>query len=98
MPDENLAFMRYFAALPDPRVTRTKKHALHDILGVTFCAVICGADSFEEIERFGQARQDWLKRYFALENGIPSHDTFNRVLAALDHQVSRPASRGGWPS
>jgi predicted transposase YbfD/YdcC len=87
MPDETLAFTRYFAALPDPRVNRTKKHTLHDILGVTFCAVICGADSFEEIARFGEARQDWLKRFFALENGIPSHDTFNRVLAALDHNV-----------
>jgi predicted transposase YbfD/YdcC len=68
-------------------VNRTKKHTLHDILGVTFCAVICGADSFEEIERFGEARQEWLKRFFTLENGIPSHDTFNRVLAALDRDV-----------
>lgn len=47
-------------------------------------AVICGADSFEEIERFGKAREDWLKRFLRLPNGIPSHDTFNRVLAALD--------------
>src|SRR5258708_30641529 len=86
MPEENLAFTRYFAALTDPRVNRTKKHTLHDILGVTFCAVICGADSFEEIERFGDARGDWLRRFFPLTNGIPSHDTFNRVLAALDHK------------
>jgi predicted transposase YbfD/YdcC len=87
MPDADLAFTRYFAALPDPRVNRTKKHTLHDILGVTFCAVICGADSFEEIARFGHARESWLKRFFPLANGIPSHDTFNRVLAALDHNV-----------
>ena len=87
MPDRELAFTRYFADLPDPRVNRTKKHALGDILGVTLCAVICGADSFEEIERFGDARVDWLKQYFPLVNGIPSHDTFNRVLAALDRQV-----------
>lgn len=87
MPDANLAFTRYFAELPDPRVNRTKKHTLHDILGVTFCAVICGADSFEEIERFGNAREPWLKRFFPLTNGIPSHDTFNRVLAVLDHDV-----------
>lgn len=80
-------FIRYFAALPDPRAERTKKHALSDILGVTLCAVICGADSFEEIERFGDARVDWLKQYFPLTNGIPSHDTFNRVLAALDRKV-----------
>lgn len=87
MPDQEPGFIRYFADLPDPRVNRTKKHALADILGVTLCAVICGADSFEEIERFGDAREEWLKRYFPLENGIPSHDTFDRVLAALDRKV-----------
>jgi hypothetical protein len=87
MPESELAFTRYFAGVPDPRANRTKKHALADILGVTLCAVICGADSFEEIERFGDARESWLKQYFPLENGIPSHDTFNRVLAALDRNV-----------
>src|SRR5437763_16762528 len=87
MPDQELAFARYFVDLPDPRVNRTKKHALADILGVTLCAVICGADSFEEIARFGDARVEWLKQYFPLENGIPSHDTFNRVLAALARQA-----------
>ena len=79
-----IRFTSYFADLPDPRVNRTKKHRLDDILGITLCAVICGADSFEEIERFGDARHDWLKRFLALPYGIPSHDTFNRVLAALD--------------
>lgn len=83
MPTE-LGFVRYFADLPDPRSDRTKWHRLDDILVITLCAVICGADSFEEIERFGKARQDWLKRFLALPKGIPSHDTFNRVLAALD--------------
>ena len=77
---------RYFADLPDPRVDRTRKHRLDDILVITLCAVLCGADSFEEIERFGKARRDWLKRFLALPRGIPSHDTFNRVLAALDRR------------
>ena len=86
MPKSEISFARYFADLPDPRVNRTKKHRLDDILGITLCAVICGADSFEEIERFGDARERWLRRYFALPNGIPSHDTFNRVLAALDRK------------
>src|SRR5262245_24770860 len=86
MPKSEIRFARYFAELPDPRVDRTKKHRLDDILAITLCAVICGADSFEEIERFGEARQDWLKRFLALPNGIPSHDTFNRVFAALDRQ------------
>jgi predicted transposase YbfD/YdcC len=47
---------------------------------------VCGADSFEEIERFGKARHDWLKGFLELPKGIPSHDTFNRVLAALDRK------------
>ena len=85
MPTE-IGFVRYFADLPDPRVDRTKWHRLDDILVITLCAVICGADSFEEIERFGKARHDWLKRFLALPKGIPSHDTFNRVLAALDRR------------
>jgi predicted transposase YbfD/YdcC len=87
MPKPELSFLAYFADLPDPRVDRAKKHRLDDILGVTLCAVVCGADSFEEIERFGVAREGWLRRFFALKNGIPSHDTFNRVLAALDRKT-----------
>jgi predicted transposase YbfD/YdcC len=86
MPAPEFRFARYFADLPDPRVDRTKKHRLDDILVIALCAVICGADSFEEIERFGKARRDWLGRFLALPNGIPSHDTFNRVFAALDRQ------------
>jgi predicted transposase YbfD/YdcC len=95
MPDSELAFSRYFADLPDPRSDRTKKHSLADILGVTLCAVICGADSFEEIERFGEARLPWLREWFPLPNGIPSHDTFNRVLAALDRKTFA-AGFGRW--
>jgi predicted transposase YbfD/YdcC len=83
MPTD-LSFARYFADLPDPRVEQMCWHRLDDILVISLCAVICGADGFEEIARFGQAREDWLKRFLVLPKGIPSHDTFNRVLAALD--------------
>jgi predicted transposase YbfD/YdcC len=86
MPTD-ITFARFFADLPDPRVNRTKRHRLDDILAITLCAVICGADSFDEIERFGDAREGWLKRFLALPHGIPSHDTFNRVLAALDRKA-----------
>lgn len=93
MPE--ISFARYFAELPDPRVDRTRRHRLDDILAIALCAVICGADSFEEIERFGEAREQWLRRFLALPNGIPSHDTFNRVLAALDRKAFA-ACFGGW--
>ena len=84
MAAPQLAFAEHFAGLPDPRIERTKKHLLLDILAITLCATLAGADSFEEVERFGKARLDWLKRFLALPNGVPSHDTFNRVFAALN--------------
>jgi hypothetical protein len=91
-----LPFVRYFADLPDPRVDRTKRRRLDDILVVTRCAAVCGADSFEEIERFGKSRRAWLKGFLALPNGIPSHDTFNRVLAALNRKkLPRVSPAGG---
>jgi len=77
----------HFATLTDPRVDRTKEHALLDILTIAVCAIICGADSFVEMEEFGEAKQEWLATFLALPNGIPSHDTFTRVFAALDPEA-----------
>jgi predicted transposase YbfD/YdcC len=74
----------HFAALDDPRVDRTKHHPLLDIIVIAVCAVICGADSWVEIEEFGKAKRAWFRTFLALPNGIPSHDTFGRVFAALD--------------
>ena len=84
MPTPDVSLLRHFADLPDPRIDRTKKHRLLDILAITLCATIAGTDSWEEVERFGKAKTDWLRRFLALPNGIPSHDTFNRVFAAVD--------------
>jgi predicted transposase YbfD/YdcC len=75
---------QYFSNLEDPRVDRTKLHKLVDILVIAICAVIAGADNWEDIEEFGKARQEWLQTFLELPNGIPSHDTFNRVFARLD--------------
>lgn len=75
---------QYFSDLEDPRVDRTKLHKLVDILVIAICAVIAGADNWEDIEEFGKARQEWFKTFLELPNGIPSHDTFNRVFARLD--------------
>ena len=75
---------QHFADLEDPRVDRTKLHKLIDILVIAICAVIAGADNWEDIEEFGKVREAWFKTILELSNGIPSHDTFNRVFARLD--------------
>ena len=66
--------------IPDPRIERTKRHLLVDILVIAICASICGAESWEEIAEFGRAKQEWFSRFLALPHGIASHDTFRRVF------------------
>ncbi len=81
------ALVDHFASLEDPRVERTKRHPLLSILAIALCGVIVGAESWDEIEEFGKAKADWFGQVLDLPHGIPSHDTFNRVFAALDpHQ------------
>ena len=78
------ALLQHFTSLDDPRLSRTRLHTFTDILGIALCAVICGADTWIEIEAYGLAKQEWLQEWLTLENGIPSHDTFARVFARLD--------------
>lgn len=73
----------YFGDLPDPRRGPAILHRLIDILTIALLGVVCGADDYEAIAEFGERRADWLKTFLALPNGIPSHDTFNRVFAML---------------
>jgi len=75
--------LRYFRDLPDPRACNVV-HRLHDILVIAICAVICGADGWAEVELFGRSKLAWFKTFLDLPNGIPSHDTFGRVFAALN--------------
>jgi predicted transposase YbfD/YdcC len=79
-----LAIQTHFADLEDPRIDRTRLHDLMDIVVIAICAVICGAEGWEDIAKYGRAKQDWLKTFLALPNGIPSHDTFRRVFCLLD--------------
>ena len=76
--------LRAFAQLPDPRMNRTKRHCLEDILAIAICAIICGADGWTQVALFGRSKIKWLKTFLVLPNGIPSHDTFGRVFAKLD--------------
>jgi predicted transposase YbfD/YdcC len=72
-----------FSSLPDPRVVGRTTHNLVDIMVLTVCAVLCGADDWEAVEMWGNAKHKWLRQYIPLENGIPSHDTIGRVFGAL---------------
>jgi predicted transposase YbfD/YdcC len=73
-----------FAQVEDPRVERTKRHRLRDIIILAICGVICGAEGWVEIEEFGKAKEAWFTELLNLPNGIPSHDTFGRVFAHID--------------
>jgi predicted transposase YbfD/YdcC len=78
------SILRCFASLRDPRTSRRpKKHLLLDIVAIAICAVIAGADDWPKIEVFARARLDWLKTFLSLPNGVPSHDTFERIFEAL---------------
>ncbi len=74
----------HFAKVSDPRIERTKRHKLLDIICIAICAVICGADNWVEVENFGQQKLSWLQTFLELPNGIPSHDTFGRVFALVN--------------
>ena len=76
--------LKYFAELSDPRVERTREHLLEEILLMAIAAVLSGAGSWNEIEDYGKAKRAWFKGFLKLPGGIPSHDTFNRVISGLD--------------
>jgi predicted transposase YbfD/YdcC len=73
-----------FSDMPDPRVVGRTDHHLLDILVLTVCAVVCGADDWEAVEMWGDAKLEWLRQYIPLKNGIPSHDTIGRLFAAMN--------------
>jgi predicted transposase YbfD/YdcC len=78
------SLMSHLSFIEDPRIDRTKEHLLIDILMISVCAMLCGAESFVEFEQFGNAKRDFLGGFLQLPNGIPSHDTFRRVFSLLD--------------
>jgi predicted transposase YbfD/YdcC len=76
--------LEYFAALPDPRRDHGKVHMLDEIVFMSISAVLCGADSWQEIADYSHSKYDWLKTFLTLPGGVPSHDTFRRVFCLLD--------------
>ena len=78
------AIASHFAHVEDPRIERSKRHLLIDVMTITILAVICGADSWVAVVQFGKAKETWLKTFLKLPNGIPSHDTIGRVFSLLD--------------
>ena len=75
--------IEYFEDLPDPRMDRSKKHKVVDILVIGLCSQLTGGSGFSDMETFGRIREDWLRTFLELPEGIPSHDTFNRCFAAI---------------
>ncbi|HNX95511.1 MAG TPA: ISAs1 family transposase [Holophaga sp.] len=79
---KNLLF--HLAALPDPRELRGQRHLLLDVLVIAVLATLCGVDEWEGIEDFALEEEAWLRTFLVLPNGIPSHDTFNRIFRMID--------------
>ena len=93
-PLAGCAFRSHFGDLPDPRIDRCKRHQLLDVVTIALCAVLCGADTWVAVAEFGRSKEAWLRTFLALPNGIPSHDTFGRVFAALDPTAFETAFLG----
>ena len=82
----NASIVEHFRTLEDPRIERTKKHLLLDILVIAVCTLLTGGEGFQDMEFFGKSKLPWLQTFLALPHGIPSHDTFGRVFARLNPQ------------
>ena len=80
----NASIVEHFQTLEDPRIERTKKHLLLDILIIAVCTLLTGGEGFRDMELFGKSKRQWLQTFLALPHGIPSHDTFGRVFARLN--------------
>lgn len=86
------SFQEHFASLTAPRSSQApnQRHALLAMLVITVCAVMCGADGWEDIEEYGKAQASWFAEVLDLPQGIPGHDTLRRVLSRLDPDELRP--------
>jgi len=91
--------LRHFSTLKDPRLKRRRLHPLVNILVISVCAVVTGANDFQDVVVFADKRKDWLSRFLDMSEGVPSHDTFERVFARLDQRAFQrcfSAWMGSW--
>jgi len=84
MTGPSAAIYNHFKNVTDPRVNRGANHSLLEMMFVALTAAICGANGWADVERFGNSKLNWFRRFIELEHGIPSHDTFGRVFSRLD--------------
>jgi len=89
----DLSIPHYFRKLKDPRRRHRRLHRLQDVIVIALCAIIAGAQDWQEIETFGRKRKDWLRGFLPLPHGIPSHDTFERVFDRLRPQAFQACFR-----
>lgn len=90
----HILITRHFGRIKDPRRKHCRRHLLMDIIVIAICAVIAGADTWQEVATFAHERHEWLQTFLELPNGIPSHDTFERVFDRIDPVVFQACFRG----
>ena len=88
------SLLEHFQNLEDPRWPRYKLHKFNDLLFIAICATISGADGWSDIEQFAHAKEDWLRGYLELPNGVPSDDTFRRVISRINPEAFEACFRG----
>ncbi len=81
--------LAYFEELDDPHIEKNQKHPLINVISIAILGVICGADTWVDIERYGNAKREWLGTFLDLKNGIPSHDTFGGCFAGWMRNTSK---------
>ena len=85
--EENYEVLKFLGTIPDARVDRCKKYSLESILFIALVGMLCGADGAREIVEFGDANKGWIEKFVELSNGIPSHDTVNRVFSLINKDL-----------
>lgn len=81
---KTVPLLKFFEDLKDPRSHINKRHELNNVIVIGVLAVICGAETWKQMEEFAESKEDFLKKFLSLPNGVPSDDTFNRVFSAID--------------